>query len=309
MATPAKKMDRSERWRAPDPPPATPLHPVGPSEPTLLQPPRRHRRIYLLSFLVSAALHVLAVLVYPLLVERGGAPPRPGAPVGTPRPQGTEVVVIREVPDAPTAEPEPAASPARQPESVPPPVTAPPVSAGPPTGAAEPGAAGAAAVGAAGAAEPSGAGGARPAERLRPGLPDLRLWTMDPQFTRLTEEQIVKLELLWTIIDMNASAAAAAAAARALTDWTYTDEAGKRWGFADGKVYLGDVVLPFPFAFGAPPNSAAAERAWIDAEIDRAAGSAAARANLNQRIKAIRERLEQERRRIRADSVRTPPKP
>jgi hypothetical protein len=144
---------------------------------------------------------------------------------------------------------------------------------------------------------------------LRPGIPDLRLWTLDPKFTELTSEQIVKLELLWTILDMNASAAAAAAAARALSDWTYTDEDGKRWGIADGKVYLGDLVLPFPFAFGAPAGSDAANRAWIDAEIDRAAGSAAARENLNQRIKAIRERLEQERRRMRGDSVRVPPQP
>jgi hypothetical protein len=144
-------------------------------------------------------------------------------------------------------------------------------------------------------------------ERLRPGTPDLRLWTIDPRLTQLNADQIIKLELLWMIIDANASAAAAAAAARALSDWTYTDEQGKRWGFADGKVYLGDLVIPFPFSFGAPPNSDAAHRAWVDREIDRAAGAAAARASLNERIKAIRARVDEERRRLRNDSTRTPP--
>jgi hypothetical protein len=132
---------------------------------------------------------------------------------------------------------------------------------------------------------------------------------LDERTTQLTQEQIMKLELLWTIMDMGATAAEAAEAARRLNDWTFTDSSGKRWGFADGKVYLGDLVLPFPFSFSSPPNPGAPDRAWIDAEIERAAGSAAARENMKERIKAIRERLEQERRRIRNDSTKVPPKP
>ena len=304
MATPAKKMLRPEGWRAPDPasPPLAPLPPTQP--PGLLQVPRRNRRVYPLSFLISAALHVLAVIVYPHLVEQGGAPSAPTLPIGTPRPEGIEVVVIREVPDAPAAEPVTRTPTAPAVERAP---RAPTVLPASPDAA--PGAGAAPAAADPGADVPGVGTGGSPAERLRPGIPDLRLWTIDPKFTRLTDEQIVKLELLWTIIDMNASAAAAAAAARALSDWTYTDEQGKRWGVADGKVYLGDLVLPFPFSFGAPPNSEAAKRSWIDAEIDRAAGSAAARANLDQRIKAIRQRLEQERSRLRNDSTRVPPKP
>jgi hypothetical protein len=45
-------------------------------------------------------------------------------------------------------------------------------------------------------------------------------------------------------------------AERALTDWTFTDEAGKRWGVSDGRVYLGDFSLPLPFEFGVNPATA-----------------------------------------------------
>jgi hypothetical protein len=268
--------------------------PLPPSEPPL-RVPRRERTVYLAAFLISAALHLLVVLLYPLMVGQDGGAAYQPTTVAPPRPQGMEVVVIREIVGEPAAaEPEP-----RPPEARPPDAPQRPQARAPAAPPAQPVVP---APGAVRTAPPRSA-----VDRLRPGAPDLRLWTIDPRLTQLNADQIIKLELLWMIIDANASAAAAAAAARALSDWTYTDEQGKRWGFADGKVYLGDLVIPFPFSFGAPPNSDAAHRAWVDREIDRAAGAAAARASLNERIKAIRARVDEERRRLRNDSTRTPP--
>jgi hypothetical protein len=112
------------------------------------------------------------------------------------------------------------------------------------------------------------------------------------------------LQLLWTILDMNDSAAVAAA--RSAIDWTFTDEDGGRWGVSQGGIHLGDITIPFPFSFGAAPGSEAARRAWMDAEIDRAAGSAAARENLDERIRAIRERLDRLRQVQPRDTIGSP---
>jgi hypothetical protein len=123
---------------------------------------------------------------------------------------------------------------------------------------------------------------------------DQRLWTMDPEAARFTPAQLSQLQVLWAILDMNDSLAAAEASARRMTDWTFTDAGGGKWGISQGKIHLGDITLPLPI-FGAPAGSDASERAWVDGEIARGAAAAAARANMNERIKAIRERIDRER--------------
>jgi hypothetical protein len=124
---------------------------------------------------------------------------------------------------------------------------------------------------------------------------DARLWTMAPEAARFTPAQLEQLRVLWAILDMNDSLAAAEATARRMTDWTFTDASGGKWGISEGKIHLGDVTLPLPM-FGAPAGSEAAERSWVDREIARGAAAAAARANMNERIKAIRERIDRARR-------------
>lgn len=269
------------------------------------RPRPRQRRAMGVGFGVSAALHLIAVLLYPILLPRAGPPSgTPSASTARPRPEGIEVVRIVEVPDAvaPAATTPERAPPAVSPappspdDPVPAPVGAPPGAAPAEPGAPSPD-------------PPVLPGDPTAAERLRPRIGDLRIWTLDPSATELSVEQLVELDLIWAIATLNDSAAAAAAAERRLTDWTYTDESGKRWGVADGKIYLGDIVLPFPFGFGSPvsPGSAEAWRAWMDREIDRAAGNAAARENLQERIRAIRERLDRERRQPRDSSSARPP--
>ena len=160
------------------------------------------------------------------------------------------------------------------------------------------------AAGGGGGEEPSPGDGPTVAERLGPGEVDARLWILDPEVAALSDEQLTELALLWEIFESADSAAAAEAAARALKEWTFTDSNGKKWGVSDGKLHLGDLTLPLPFAFGAPAGSDAARRAWEDAEIARAAGSAAARANMKERIEAIRRRRDLERlNQSRPDSV------
>jgi hypothetical protein len=246
----------------------------------------------------SAVLHLLAVLLYPLLVQRSGLPTGPPLPAIAPAPQGIQVVRIREVADAaepagPEPRPAPEPTPTRPPAE--PGADAPPDTPRTPAPAADP-------------ATPPGLSAA---ERLRPRVTDPRLWSLDPDRAALSREQIAQLELLWSVLALNDSAAAEAARSRALTDWTFTDADGKRWGVADGKIYLGDLAIPFPFAFGGPliPGSPAAQRSWMDAEIDRAWGAAAARANMDERIRAIRQRLDRERERRRQQTDSTGARP
>jgi hypothetical protein len=123
---------------------------------------------------------------------------------------------------------------------------------------------------------------------------DSRLWTLAPEAARFTPAQIEQLQVLWAILDMNDSLATAEASARRLKDWTFTDASGGKWGISEGKIHLGDLTLPFP-NWSAPPGSAAAQRERVDREIARGAAAAAARASIDLRIKAIRERLERER--------------
>jgi len=110
------------------------------------------------------------------------------------------------------------------------------------------------------------------AELLRPRLADERLWRpIDPSLADLTLQQREELALSGRIVEWADSLAAAQAAEARLTDWTYTDDEGKRWGVADGKIYLGDVVLPGTHMFGVPvgKRDEVAQRQWQWDEIMR----------------------------------------
>lgn len=236
------------------------------------------------AFVASAVLHALAVLIYPWLV---GPPPRPDGPLSsTDRPvRGMEVVRIAEAP-APDAEtPAEPAPELEEPEPAGPEAVEVPAE-GPPT------------------PEPIGPPSRRSrtaAEELRPRRGDPRLTAPLPaELVEVDKEWLARLRVIWALEQLNDSANAAAMAAAAGRDWTYTDGEGKKWGISPGKLHLGDVTLPLP-SFSAPWNSEAARQAREDAEILRAALESATLETLEERARAIRERMDRER------ANRTPP--
>jgi hypothetical protein len=235
---------------------------------------------------VSVALHVVALLLYPSLVQRSttarlpfslpsGGGPQPGMTVITVVTVEDEALVERPAePDVVERLEEPTAAPG-----------APELGGVPDRGLVAPG--------------PSAA------ERLRPHLRDARLWRpLDPELNELTLEQRLELELAARITQLNDSLDAEAEAERALTDWTYTDSEGKRWGVSPGQIHLGDVTIPLPFGFGIPvgKRDEVARRAWEWEEIQRGAVTGAVRDSWKERAQAIRERRDRERAAARPDT-------
>ena len=136
------------------------------------------------------------------------------------------------------------------------------------------------------------------AELFRPGRGDLRLWAPpDPELNQTAVEDLMRLRLLWELEDLSDSAAVAEELARRALDWTYTDSEGKRWGVSPGKLHLGDVTLPLPFGFGAPPavREQNQDRVWQWEDIQRGMNNAAVRESWKERNEAIRRRKEAER--------------
>jgi len=143
------------------------------------------------------------------------------------------------------------------------------------------------------------------ADLIRPNLKDARLWRpLDPSVTELSLEQREELLLSGRIMEWFDSMSIAAEAERAMTDWTFTDSDGKRWGFADGKIYLGDMVLP-GMMFGVPvgKRDEYAERMWQWDEIQRQSARMEVLESWKERQAAIRERRDRERA-ARPDTIR-----
>jgi hypothetical protein len=253
------------------------------------QDPRtRYRGAFRTGFLISALLHLLAVYLYPRILDTipEGIMPR-GEAAQSFVSGGTALVNLEEVPSS--EEPE---TPPEEPD----PEAEEPAAAAP--GGVFPG------------GDPSDsipdeeATGLSAAERLRARPGDLRLWApIDPSLTALTDEQIMSLRLIAELEARGELAAAEAERARAALDWTYTDDEGKRWGVSPGKLHLGDITLPLPFGFSAPPSvrEANQDRYWQWDDIDRGAARALADQTLKERAKAIRERKDRERK---ADTTR-----
>ncbi len=144
------------------------------------------------------------------------------------------------------------------------------------------------------------------AERLRPNLVDGRLWADPPEeFYRLTMEEREEFMLSQRIVAWYDSLSLAEAAEARLTDWTFTDSNGGRWGFADGRVYLGDVSLPLPVSFGTPvgQRDAVNYRLWEFEEIQRQSQQYILQETWRERSEAIRERRDRERAAARADTT------
>jgi len=235
------------------------------------------------AFAVSAAIHALLIALYPLFGVRLG-PPSTTIPYTSAADEVDGMQVIRLV------EVEPADD---EPEEPPPPVEPEePEDAEPRTpGVALPDVAGA-------PRADSTAPGLSMAERLRPRLTDERLWgPVNAALGTLTPAQREELLVAGRLQEWVDSVRAAEEAEAALTDWTVTDSEGKRWGVADGKLYLGDFVVPVPFEFGTTPGNREEvnQRMYEWEEIMRQGRQMELRDSWRERSEAIRQRRDRER--------------
>jgi hypothetical protein len=137
-------------------------------------------------------------------------------------------------------------------------------------------------------------------DRLRPRALDPRLsggstYSLPPDASPVAR---LNARIASGLATYNDSVAAETEARQRGLDWTLKTKDGKKWGVGpDGKIHLGDIVLPPLVAF----TPAAGRRDEIRgrnrdfAEIERQANSEIGRQSFNQRVKAIRARKEKER--------------
>ena len=138
----------------------------------------------------------------------------------------------------------------------------------------------------------------RAAEVLRVRSSDTRLWREAlPEAFALTDAQRMQLQLAGRLEEWADSVARAVAAEYALTDWTTTDDQGQRWGISPGRLHLGSITLPLPFYFGGNSihREQAARRAWEDQDILNSANGQAVRSSWRERAEAIRSRRDRDR--------------
>jgi hypothetical protein len=136
------------------------------------------------------------------------------------------------------------------------------------------------------------------AEVLRVTSSDTRLWREAmPELFELTEAERMELELAGRLEEWADSVAEVVAAEYALTDWTTTDDQGRRWGISPGQLHLGDITLPLPFYFSGNSlqREAAARRAWEDQDILNGAAIQVLRSSWRERAEAIRTRRQRDR--------------
>ncbi len=139
---------------------------------------------------------------------------------------------------------------------------------------------------------------------------DIELWRpVAPDIMAVQDEDLILLILAMDLVEWADSMALIAESERAVSDWTFTDDDGKKWGIADGQLYLGGVSIPLPFGFGSNPyrRDDAVRRAFEDEAIRRGVRSQAIRRVVEERSKIMRARIDRERaarRRARGDTIR-----
>ena len=145
------------------------------------------------------------------------------------------------------------------------------------------------------------------AELLQPNLDDPRLWAAQPpEFYELSIKEQEELLVSARIVEWYDSVALARAAEDRLTDWTFRDSNGGRWGVADGRIYLGDVALPLPINFGVPvgKRDETNYRIWEFEEIQRQSQRFIIEQAWKERAAATRARRDRERAAAR-DTIRS----
>jgi len=135
--------------------------------------------------------------------------------------------------------------------------------------------------------------GRRASDVLRVRSSDARLWREAmPELFELTDAERMQLELAGRLEEWTDSVAEVVAAELALTDWTFTDDEGRRWGISPGQLHLGDLTLPLPFYFSGNSwqRELVSRRAWEDQDILNGADVEAMRSSWRERAEAIRRR-------------------
>ena len=238
-----------------------------------------HRRALAVGTAASAAVHVVVILLYSVVVTQWG--PRETTVAvqslsGFTSDMRVVQVVEIEFSDLTAEPPEELSEPSAE---------APPVSGAGPLAPAD-----------IDLAEPRR--GRRAAEALRVRSSDARLWREAlPELFELTEAERMELELAGRLEEWADSVAEVIAAEYALTDWTTTDDQGRRWGISPGQLHLGDITLPLPFYFSGNSlqREAAARRAWEDQDILNGAAAQDLRSSWRERAEAIRTRRQRDR--------------
>jgi hypothetical protein len=240
---------------------------------------RAHRRALSVGIGVSAALHLVVILVYSVVMTQWNPPATPlGVDSRSQTSNEMRVVQVVEI-ELPNLTVEPPEEPDDTPEArleipeVGPPILDPVELDAPP-------------------------GRPRAAEVLRVRAADARLWRPAmPEAFRLTEAQRMQLQLEGRLEEWADSVALALDAEYALTDWTRTDDQGRRWGISPGQIHLGGITLPLPFYFGGNSiqREQAARRAWEDQDILNGANAQIVRSSWRERAEAIRRRADRNR--------------
>jgi hypothetical protein len=204
---------------------------------------------------------------YVIVAPRGTAPAsRPGRSGGDGRPERPNT---------------PPRSPIAAPSTVPSTVPAPSAGPAPPEG---------------GSGEIIGEGG--PARGVRPSFSDPRVWAPPGAVVAVprTGDEVRDSSLAAALKVYNDSMAALADA-RQPGDWTVKKN-GKRYGLDRGRLYLGDLSVPIPFALQAAPAVAERNRLAerIRAEIEQQSQRAINEEDFRTAVRRIRERKERERR-------------
>ncbi len=138
----------------------------------------------------------------------------------------------------------------------------------------------------------------RASEVLRVRSSDARLWREAmPELFELTDAERMQLQLAGRLEEWTDSVAEVVAAELALTDWTTTDDQGRRWGISPGQLHLGDITVPLPFYFrgNSWQREVASRRAWEDQDILNGANVQALRSSWRERAEAIRRRRDGDR--------------
>jgi hypothetical protein len=247
-----------------DPSPETPVRR------SLAERRRRERRVLAAGLAASVVAHVLAIgLVGGWLAPEPEAAP-PAVPVIVEPPRGMRVVEV-----TPVVEPAPAAPvPEAREERTLPEREAPVAVVDAPSDSLP-------------------ADDLTAADRLAVRITDPRLWRPMVLLPREPTIDDVEARVGAAVELLSDSALAEAEAAVRARDWTVKDASGGRWGISPGKLHLGKLTLPLPLYMPVDMEAVAAEQQWyeLETQLDRAR----ILESFEDRVRAVRERREQER--------------
>ena len=235
----------------------------------------RERRVLFFGLLISVAVHALILAVVGDWLEPDPTrATRPAEPLIAEPPRGMRAIQLSEPPPQPVrTEPEEPEDGDEEPE------TAAPV------------------VAQAEAPDDAPADTLSAADRLAVRVVDPRLWRPMILMPREPDIDDVEARIAAAVELLSDSALAEAEAAIRARDWTVEDGSGGRWGISPGKLHLGSLTLPLPIFFPVDPEVRDAQQQWW--ELDQQFERARILESFRERVQAIRERRDRERREAR----------